>query len=807
VPTPKRTTLYKYLRRVNLRHDAGDLADALLLECWLTDGDDAAFEALVRRHGPMVLKVCRRVLHDAHEAEDVYQATFLVFVSKAASIIPRSNVGNWLHGVAYKAALRSRSAIARRRTAEREAADVVKTQDGPDDVWQQLQPVLDKELQALPETYRLPIVLCDLEGKTRKQASRQLGWAEGTVASRLARGRALLAQRLRRHGLPLSTAALATLLTQQSASAAVPTSLLVSTLKATALFAGGQGAARSMISEHITSLAKGMLRAMLLHKLSRLVAMVLLIGALAFGAGSVMVKTLAVEPKDAPRQAAQAPPKADLALSKLIKEAEEARRKDRPAKGGQGNAPTGPDKTAKEQYDAVRKEYETLEKENLAAMNKSKSLEEAKQIYENRPDRAAYAQKMLDIAEKYPKDAATFNALNWVIRLRGGDDTKEGVHALTLLSTYFIADPRIVEYFRGSALTYGKYGQECAASERLLREGLAKNEKNHDLQGWACFCLAQNLVAQGDAAAFRNKPAAAELFKEAEVLFERVLKDFADVKTDWAGGPSSLGERIPACLFGVRCLTVGKTAPDIEGEDLDGKTFKLSDYRGKVVLLAFWATWCPPCMHQLPHERALVKKFEGKPFAVIGVNGDENKKQLEKVMEKEQITWRNFWNDGHYGPITMKWNIDAWPTVFVIDHMGVIRKKHISPFMEDDLDELIEQLVKATEKQPELERIKGDLDAAEKQLEGLYAKANAEGDKRLVVEGFRSFMEKMAECAVAANVIAETNADDVAGKQVSQMPVTLSDTATPGCAKHLRILVEKAKNKNVRGIGRIFAAR
>jgi RNA polymerase sigma factor (sigma-70 family) len=307
VAIPRQTTILQHLRRTILRKDPGDLADALLLECWLADGDDAAFEALVRRHGAMVLGVCRRVLGDAHEAEDAFQATFLVFVRKAASIVPRAQVGNWLHGVAYKAALRSRSAIARRRVVEKRVAEMISTTEEPDQLWQQLQPLLDKELQALPDNYRLPIVLCDLEGKTRKQVSRQLGWAEGTVASRLARGRALLAKRMRRHGLPLSGAALAAALTQQTASAALPTSLLISTLKAASAFALGQAAAGGAISTNITAIAEGVIRAMVLHKLSRLVVVGLVIGAFVCGAGEALRTALALEPSAGLKVAAASP--------------------------------------------------------------------------------------------------------------------------------------------------------------------------------------------------------------------------------------------------------------------------------------------------------------------------------------------------------------------------------------------------------------------------------------------------------------------------------------------------------------------
>jgi thiol-disulfide isomerase/thioredoxin len=146
---------------------------------------------------------------------------------------------------------------------------------------------------------------------------------------------------------------------------------------------------------------------------------------------------------------------------------------------------------------------------------------------------------------------------------------------------------------------------------------------------------------------------------------------------------------------------VDKEVPDIEGEDLDGKAFKLSDYRGKVVLLAFWGNWCPDCRAMYPHERSLVKRMENRPFALIGVNSDKDKAVLKKALEKEEITWRSFWDGGSTkGPISTKWQVRGWPTLYIIDHMGVVRVSYAlgrSPGQEP-LDEWIDRLVKEAEK-------------------------------------------------------------------------------------------------------------
>ncbi len=160
----------------------------------------------------MVWGVCRRLLSH-HDAEDAFQATFIVLVRKASSIVPREMVGNWLYGVAHQTALQARRTAARRRAREVQVTEMPDTEP-QQDRWADLQPLLDEELSRLPDHYRAVIVLCDLEGRTRKEVARQLGCPEGTVASRLARARAMLAKRLTQRGVALSAGALAAVLSQ-----------------------------------------------------------------------------------------------------------------------------------------------------------------------------------------------------------------------------------------------------------------------------------------------------------------------------------------------------------------------------------------------------------------------------------------------------------------------------------------------------------------------------------------------------------------------------------------------------------------
>ncbi len=175
--------------------------DGELLERFIGHHDESAFSALVRRHGPMVLGVCRRVLNDWQRAEDAFQVTFLVLARKAESLTRPELLANWLHGVAYRIALKARSQAARQRAHERQAATMLPMESQSSESAQELREVLDKELDRLPEKYRAPLVLCYLEGRTNEEAARLLNCPIGSMSNRLARGRGLLRARLTRYGL------------------------------------------------------------------------------------------------------------------------------------------------------------------------------------------------------------------------------------------------------------------------------------------------------------------------------------------------------------------------------------------------------------------------------------------------------------------------------------------------------------------------------------------------------------------------------------------------------------------------------
>jgi RNA polymerase sigma factor (sigma-70 family) len=275
-------------------------SDRHLLARFVATRDEAAFATLVRRHGPMVLSVCRRVLRDIHDAEDSFQATFLVLARKAGSLVVGDSLGCWLYGVAYRAALETREFNARRRARERPMNDVPHPEVLPAES-QDWRPLLDRELNLLPQKYRAAIVLCDLEGRTRKEAARLLKVPEGTLSSRLAAGRQLLAKRLVRCGVALSGGALAVALAQATASAQISVALVNLTADAAVLVATGQLAG----STPAVLLMREVMKTMLVRKLRLAVGTVMVLvalGALGFGYQAVGGSgTAQAAPPDKPR--------------------------------------------------------------------------------------------------------------------------------------------------------------------------------------------------------------------------------------------------------------------------------------------------------------------------------------------------------------------------------------------------------------------------------------------------------------------------------------------------------------------------
>jgi peroxiredoxin len=371
-----------------------------------------------------------------------------------------------------------------------------------------------------------------------------------------------------------------------------------------------------------------------------------------------------------------------------------------------------PPKSVRERYQALSQEYEAKLKACFRAYGKASTDSERQEASRLHPDDAAYARKFFELATEEPRGPAASDALYEMLQLQDGPLDAEGAEALERLRRDFATSPKMGEYLQQIS------HRPWPGVEPLLREVLGRNP-DRTARGQACLGLAEKLSARATLPKLASDPATAlklrkaygdayfeSLLKqdaeanlrEATSLYERVMAEFADVRYFPAHpkDTTTLAKRAGYWLARQGEPAIGKVSPEIEGKDVDGRPFKLSDYRGKVVVLVFWASWCGACMEQIPSERDLVRKLEGRPFALLGVNCDYRVAGARKAMAEQQITWPN-WYDGDpgAGPIADRYNIAiaGIPAVFVLDARGVIREKNVR-------GEALEKAVEALLREP-----------------------------------------------------------------------------------------------------------
>jgi RNA polymerase sigma factor (sigma-70 family) len=304
----------RHIRRLANEGSVPELTDAQLLERFRSERDENAFARLVQRHGGLVLGVCRRVLHHEQEAEDAFQATFLLLASGAGSIRKQASVGSWLYGVAFRIARKARARSNRRR--EREAHFVQRPQPQPaaEASLRELQRILDEEVQRLPEKYRVPFVLCCLEGMSKAEAAKATGWKAGTMSGRLAQARELLRRRLAWRGVTLSAALCMVALSETRANAALSTTLVSGTARAAIAFVTGKTPA--VISAEALELVRHLARAALAVKMKAALAVFVALALLVAGVGGVFLHHLAPTParvdQKAEEREAKPPPQAPV---------------------------------------------------------------------------------------------------------------------------------------------------------------------------------------------------------------------------------------------------------------------------------------------------------------------------------------------------------------------------------------------------------------------------------------------------------------------------------------------------------------
>jgi peroxiredoxin len=275
-----------------------------------------------------------------------------------------------------------------------------------------------------------------------------------------------------------------------------------------------------------------------------------------------------------------------------------------------------------------------------------------------------YADRVLAVATDAPTDFTAMAAASWLLRNASGSNQSRAV--LEVVARHHLADPRLADTFRGFI-----YYDPREDGWPLLRAAIDKSP-HRAVQGLARFALARSLKLQAERYAASGHPATATRPWEDEAagLFRQVAEKYADLK----GQVEPLGVEADKLLFEMENLNVGKVAPDLTGTDLDGKPFKLSDHRGKVVVLHFWGSWCGPCLAEAPHFRKLLRLHTGRPFAVVGVDADNAPEAGRAAVEKHGLPGRNLF-DGRDGPAATRWNVKAWPTLYLLDARGVIRYK------------------------------------------------------------------------------------------------------------------------------------
>jgi len=330
------------------------------------------------------------------------------------------------------------------------------------------------------------------------------------------------------------------------------------------------------------------------------------------------------------------------------------------------NPPSAEDRPA--QLDAVIQDFVKARKASNAAMRTAKTDEERNAATALMPKEADFLPRIQKLIANGAKDETAGDALAFAVFGLGTKD--QGIY--DALARDFVKTDKIRRFVQMAM------GGAPEAAKPVLEKVLASNPTK-ELQGIACYSL-------GTMAFEKEGPAAV---KEAETYFARVEKEFADIK---AGPGSTLGEMAKGSLFELRNLQVGMKAPMAESKSLKGEKASLKDYAGKVVILDIWATWCGPCKAMIPHEREMVEKFKSKPFALISVSADDDKKELEDFIAKEPMPWVHWWERSE-AALLKQWNVRFFPSLYVIDAKGIIRYKHIRG---EELEKAVEKLLSET---------------------------------------------------------------------------------------------------------------
>lgn len=368
------------------------------------------------------------------------------------------------------------------------------------------------------------------------------------------------------------------------------------------------------------------------------------------------------------------------------------------------------------EFRAIKKELADWGRTNLESL--SKELEACKTEAEREAvrlkDRQRRLQNLVPVTEKvmritrpYAADPAAVEPLVWIPG--SASSAKQSIEAVELLKRHHLTRRETIDL----ALFHVQIWNPWA--EPLLRAELAAPDLSKLDRVRVLHKLAQFKRACSEAPARISEMSASQVSdleqrhgkdvvdgirkldaarEEAEAI--KLYTELRDKYGAESHGNTTYREIANLALHEIQHLGIGKPAPEIVGEDIDGVKFKLSDYRGKVVLLSFWSTTCGPCMRAVPHEREIVERLKGKPFVLVGVNSDVDKTQLKSALEKHKIGWRSFWcgDEGAESGIYKAWGVTGIPAIYLLDDKGIIRSKR--PYgqgLDETLDKLISEIL------------------------------------------------------------------------------------------------------------------
>ena len=338
--------------------------------------------------------------------------------------------------------------------------------------------------------------------------------------------------------------------------------------------------------------------------------------------------------------------------------------------------------------DSLRNEFKKLQDDVIQEYKDAKSPEEAQKLIPKiqknllKLPREDYAKKALALSKTMQTtDQGSFDALVFAMSMVSRGNNKEIMkEAVDMIVKDHSKNPKMI-----SVLGFISSTPDGAS----ILEKIATKTDDRNLAGLAWYAITENLQQQSGEVGIKQ---AEELNKRTEMIYEKLAKDYADVPM--ANGRGTIGSTIKAALFELQNLSIGKVAPEVLCLNIDGdKEDKLSNYKGKVVVLDIWATWCGPCKAMIPHEREMNEKLKGKPFAFISISGDDSKETLTSFLEKEKMPWVHWFADRK--GILKDWNIRFYPTMYILDHKGVIRAKGLRG---EELEKKVNELVVEAEK-------------------------------------------------------------------------------------------------------------